>query len=162
LKEWQNSLNVIRVASEEQLAVVEEATLLFKFYALQPDAQFLFRKTFNLQLANYYPESTSTGENCYNTAHDKFTISHNMPNLQILKIECLDKNMEMSLFSPQFSNLRELYLGLSDLNQVNRGQLCYLVNLKSLSLNYDSLVSQSSFFVQNSLIIVNFNFNVNF
>jgi Leucine-rich repeat (LRR) protein len=92
---WQRSLQVIRVANEDELAVVEFVDLRkFAFKAIQPDAHFLFRKTFHLKMKIAIPTVTSI-----NISPDSFAIIHFMPDLRSLEL-WFDEPVDKVEFNP--------------------------------------------------------------
>jgi hypothetical protein len=104
LDKWQSSLEMIHVASEENLAVVEKAELVTNLHVIKPDAQFLFRKTINLHMNLISPAVS------INTSLDPFAIIHFMPDLQELVLQ-LDRSVKrFNYFTPTLPKLR--YLGL--------------------------------------------------
>jgi hypothetical protein len=100
LDEWRRSLKVIRVASVEQLAVVEKAELWFNFDAIQPDAEYLFRKTFNLTVQIHSDASS------VNTSRDPFSVIHGMPELQNLHLRFDPHVKRVDYFSPSLPKLK--------------------------------------------------------
>jgi hypothetical protein len=108
---WQSSLEVIRVASELQLAVIDKAKCWNNFYTIQPDAKFLFRSTTSLRMdiINLTVNNTLVdAATSINTPLDPFAVIHCMPDLQTLEL-CIQKSVKrVAHFSPSLPNLRIL------------------------------------------------------
>jgi hypothetical protein len=92
---WQSSLQVIRVANKDELAVVGTANFWqIAFKAIQPDAHFLFRKTIHLETKIAIPMMTSI-----NILPDPFAIIHFMPDLRSLEL-WFDEPVDKVEFNP--------------------------------------------------------------
>jgi hypothetical protein len=102
---WQRSSQMIRVANEDELAVVKSAHFAqIAFKAIQPDAYFLFRKTIHLKTKIAIPTVTSI-----NISPDPFAMIHFMPNLQSLDLFLDESVNRIDQFTPFLPELRNLY-----------------------------------------------------
>jgi hypothetical protein len=103
LSEWRKSLNVIRVSSKEELAVVAKANLMINCHGIQPEALFLFAKTEVLEIKIHAALAVQ----------DPFSVIHGMPSLQELELR-FDESMErVDHFTPVLSNLKRLTIDSS-------------------------------------------------
>jgi hypothetical protein len=140
---WNDSLQLIRVASEEELAVVELVDFTqIAFQTIQPDARFLFRKTIDLKIKIEIPTVTRSAVDAaasISISPDPFAIIHFMPDLQDLEL-LLDKSVKrIDRFTPLLPELQRLHISFSEdveAEQVEFGPTAFdhLIGLNKLSL----------------------------
>jgi hypothetical protein len=119
LNKWQSSLEVIRVASEAELAVVERAEFCeITFHAIQPDAQFLFHETVKLEIE----------------IPDPFPTIRAMPNLQNLDLWIHKSVKRVDHFTPSLPKLRNLCLNLRELVEFSPIAFDHLVGLEEFCI----------------------------
>jgi hypothetical protein len=107
-EDWKINLDVIELASEEALAVVESAQLFFNFDTIQLDAQFLFLKTINLKIQVKIPTATTTTSIIIQP--DPFAAIHCMPHLQKLDLFLDESGERVDRFTPSLPELRDFSL----------------------------------------------------
>jgi hypothetical protein len=138
LRKWRSSLEVIRVASEEQLAIVAFADFFLKFDTIHPDAQFLFRKTIDLKIEIQVHNKSASVVNsilCRNTPLDPFTAIHAMPDLEILHLLlCGSMKRRVDHFTPSLPKLRYFILHVRELAEFGPTAFDHLVNLEEFSI----------------------------
>jgi hypothetical protein len=134
LDEWRSSLQVIRLASEEQLAIIESAQLCFNLNIIHPDAQFLFNKTINLQLEIHYPTAAVNASASINTPIDLFEIMHTMPNLEMIVLRFQESVKQVDHFTPSLLKLKKLYLRSATFIEFSPTAFDQLVFLEEFSI----------------------------
>jgi hypothetical protein len=168
LKMWQSSLEVIRVTSQEDLAVVKEATLSSNFKAFNPDELFLYKKTINLEIAVGFSTVIDTDASI-NSLHDPFAVIHFMPNLEKIVLDLSDSVNRIDHFNPSLPKLQTLSIIFDSENQLLMSKdfkrelkifetnlappylQCYGVNL--LKLNSVDVANIKAMYAMNSIII---------
>jgi hypothetical protein len=125
------------VSSEDQLAVIEKANLLSDFQAIQPDAQFLFRKTIDLNIKIYNTTSSAShvdGAAFKNPSPDPFAVILNMPDLQKLVLRFHESVKRIDLFTPSLPKLRNFSLYFWNLIEFDPTAFNHLDGLESLDI----------------------------
>jgi hypothetical protein len=136
-EKWQTSLKLIRVASEDQLAVIDTASLLFLFQAIQPDAQFLFRKTTDLSIIIHNPTSSASQVDAVaaiSTSNDPFSVIHGMPDLEQLELRFHESVKRVDHFSPSLPKLQKIRLYFDDLVEFDPTAFDHLDGLDKLAI----------------------------
>jgi Leucine-rich repeat (LRR) protein len=134
---WQNSFKVIQMANEDHLALIERATFFFNFETIKPDAQFLFRKTVDLEMNIAFPNVAISDRNAarsINTSTDPFAAIHCMPDLRKLALFFDESVKRVDYFSPSLPELK--YFTLKCFHSVEFGPIAFdhLVGLEELNI----------------------------
>jgi hypothetical protein len=139
---WESSLQLIRVANEDELAVVESLSFSeIAFLAIQPDAHFLFRKTIALNAKIAVPRVTSFAVDAsvsFNISPDPFAIIHTMPDLRDLSLLLDESVKRVEHFTPSLPELQYLSIHFDQVVEFNPTAFDLLPCLKKITITRDS------------------------
>jgi hypothetical protein len=123
------------VEEEKDLVFVNKLELMAPIHAIQPNAQYLFRKTIELQIVIHVSNKyTDNAASATNSSPDPFAAIHVMSDLQKLGMRIHESVRRVDLFTPSLLKLRELRVDFFKGVQFGPAVFDHLVKLEEFCL----------------------------